>query len=195
MLVGLLAGFIAGYLVHDAMAVRQPPRLPAGAAGQFAAGEVPAGGGAAPGAAAGNPMAPMAEIQRLREHIEKNPNDADAILVLANLNFDIRSWERARELYSRHLELKPGSPDVLTDLGVTYRELGQHQEALELFDQAQKLQPNHWQSLYNQIVVYAFDLRDFPVAEKLLVELRRLQPDNPSVAELATEVARRRAAG
>lgn len=194
----MLAGFIAGYLVHDAMAVRQPPRLPAGAAAAAGPSAIAAPGMGMPGAEAGtggDPMAPMAEIQRLREQVEKNPDDADAILLLANLNFDIRNWERARELYSRHLELRPGNADILTDLGVTYRELGQHQRALELFDRAQKLQPNHWQSLYNQIVVQAFDLRDYPTAERLLIELRRLQPANPSVGELATEVARRRAAG
>jgi tetratricopeptide (TPR) repeat protein len=197
-MIGLLAGFIAGYLVHDAVAVRQPPRLPAGAA-IAAAGPSAAApgspGGSMPASPPGDPMAPMAEIQRLREHVEQNPDDADAILLLANLNFDIRNWERARELYSRHLELRPGNPDILTDLGVAYRELGQHQKALELFDQAQRLQPNHWQSLYNQIVVHAFDLEDYPAADRLLAELRRLQPDNPSVGELATEIARRRAAG
>lgn len=176
------------------MAVRQPPRLPAGAAAAVDPSAIAAPGMGMPGAEAAAGGAPMAEIQRLREHVEKNPDDAEAILLLANLNFDIRNWERARELYSRHLELRPGNADILTDLGVTYRELGQHQRALELFDQAQKLQPNHWQSLYNQIVVHAFDLGDFPVAERLLIELRRLQPANPSVGELATEVARRRAA-
>ena len=136
----------------------------------------------------------MAEIQRLREFVEKNPNDADAVLLLANLNFDIKNWDRARELYERRLQLKPGDPDVLTDLGVCYREMGEFQKALDFFDQAEKLAPDHWQSRYNKVVVLAFDLKDYAKAEAILDELRRMQPQNPSIGELAAEVARRRAA-
>src|SRR6186997_170013 len=115
---GLLAGFISGYFTHEVMAVRQPPPLAVLQAAQAAAlggahadggdvGSVPAG--AAPGdprgtgggpvggdglAGAGGPGGPpMAEILRLREQVEKNPNDADAVLTLANLNYDIRNWE------------------------------------------------------------------------------------------------------
>jgi tetratricopeptide (TPR) repeat protein len=196
--IGLLAGFIAGYLVHDFMAVRQPARIPPGGAAAHAAlgvGQAPPGSGpaAAPSEGGASP-ASMAEIQRLREHVEQNPNDAEAVLLLANLNFDIRNWARARDLYQRHLELRPGDPDVLTDLGVTHRELGEHQQALALFTEAQRLKPDHWQSLYNQAVVLAFDLKDFAAADRVLAALRELQPANPSVTELAAEVARRRGA-
>jgi tetratricopeptide (TPR) repeat protein len=154
--------------------------------------EAPAAGPSGPGAAQGGPQ--MAEIQRLRDLVEKNPNDADAVLSLANLNFDIKNWARARELYERRLTLKPGDPDVMTDMGVCYRELGDFQQALGLFNQAQALAPDHWQSRYNKVVVLAFDLKDYDGAQKVLDELQRLQPGNPSIAELAAEVARRRSA-
>lgn len=198
--IGLLAGFIAGYLLRDVMAARQPA-FQGGANPMAAAVAVEAPGpvagdtpsGAAPAAGTGGGP-PMAEIQRLREYVEKNPNDADAVLLLANLNFDIKNWGRARELYERRLQLKPGDPDVLTDLGVCYREQGDFQKALQFFDQAEKLAPDHWQSRYNKVVVLAFDLKDYAKAEAILDELRRMQPQNPSIGELAAEVARRRAA-
>ncbi len=200
--IGLLAGFIAGYLMRDVMATRQPAFQGDGqqiaAAGSMPQTAPPAvGSPAAPIGAAAEPAAggaPMAEIQRLREHLDKNPNDADAMLLLANLNFDIKNWDRARELYARHLELKPGDADVITDMGVCYRELGDFQQALTLFDQAQKLAPDHWQSRYNKVVVLAFDLKDYNGAQKILDELKQLQPQNASIAELAAEVARRRSA-
>jgi tetratricopeptide (TPR) repeat protein len=195
--IGLLAGFIAGYVMRDVMASRQPAFQGGGApsavpAAAMPAAEAPAAGPSGAAAAPGGPQ--MAEIQRLREYVEKNPNDADAVLSLANLNFDIKNWARARELYERRLALKPGDPDVMTDLGVCYRELGDFQKALELFNQAQTLAPDHWQSRYNKVVVLAFDLKDYDGAEKVLVELQRLQPGNPSITELAAEVARRRSA-
>jgi tetratricopeptide (TPR) repeat protein len=195
--IGLLAGFIAGYVMRDVMAGRQPAfqgggAPSAGPAPAMSAPEAPAAGPSGPGAAQGGPQ--MAEIQRLRDLVEKNPNDADAVLSLANLNFDIKNWARARELYERRLTLKPGDPDVMTDMGVCYRELGDFQQALGLFNQAQALAPDHWQSRYNKVVVLAFDLKDYDGAQKVLDELQRLQPGNPSIAELAAEVARRRSA-
>jgi tetratricopeptide (TPR) repeat protein len=210
--IGVLAGFISGYFVHEVMAVRQPPPLAVLEAAQAALagngsaappsqggeGAMPAADPAAAGGAvasgggsgaAGGP--PMAEITRLKEQVEKNPNDAEAILTLANLNYDIRNWARARELYERYLKLRPAQADVLTDLGVSLRGLGQFRDAMARFEEAQKLQEGHWQSLYNEVVVLAFDLKDIPRAQQVLARLRQLQPDNAEVTRLADEVTRR----
>jgi tetratricopeptide (TPR) repeat protein len=201
--IGILAGFISGYFVHEVVAVRQPPPLAVLQAAQAAVAQGAPGagapaGGAAPGApegaapaSEGAPGPAMAEILRLKEQVEKNPNDAEAILTLANLNYDIRNWARARELYERYLKLRPAKPDVLTDLGVALRGLKLYPEALARFEEAQRLQDGHWQSMYNEVVVLAFDLKDMPRAQELLARLRRLQPDNPEVTRLADEVARR----
>lgn len=193
---GVLAGFISGYFVHEVMAVRQPPPLAVLQAAQAAVmggsphdAGAPGAPGADPAAAAGDQGGPaMAEIERLKQQIESNPEDADAILQLANLNYDIRNWARARDLYTRWLELRPAEPGVLTDLGVAYRGLGEFQEAMKRFEEAQKLQADHWQSMFNQVVVLSFDLQDHERADAVLARLRTLQPNNPDVQRLAQEV-------
>ena len=198
---GALLGFIAGYVLHEAIAARQPPRLAVGAealSGENPHAGLPGGGEGAqslPGAGPQAAGAPMAEIQRLRAQVEKNPNDADALLQLANLNYDIKSWQRAADLYERFLVLRPENPDVLTDLGVTLRELGRTADALERFDRAAALSPTHWQSRFNQAVVLGLDMQDYARAEKVLEGLKSLQPANASVNELAAEIERRRQAG
>lgn len=208
-LIGIMVGFVTGYLLQDAMAARQPPRLSQEQVAEILAGS--GGPGAGPGMGQGGPgpaappnpgatsgdaaaagAAPMAEIQNLRRQIEQNPNDADAIRRLADLNFEIRNWERARELYVRFLELRPGDPGALSDLGVSYRETGQMDQALESFREAQRVAPEHWQSYYNEVIVLAFDLKQFDAAEEVLARLQRMQPDNPTVSQLAAEVARQR---
>jgi tetratricopeptide (TPR) repeat protein len=214
---GLLVGFVVAYLMFEAMASRQPPRLTPALRAQIVAGDegnggngsAPMGGGdaqaaasaagaagaavaavdpAAAGANGGTP--PMAEIQKLREYVEKNPNDLEAVRKLADLNFDIQNWQRAQELYTHYLELKPKDTDVMTDLGITYRGLRQFDKALDMFHQAKKLDPNHWQSDYNEVVVLAFDLKKTAQANVVLTELRKMQPANPDVAKLAEAVAR-----
>lgn len=219
-LVGVLVGFVIAYPVFEVMSARQPPLRPPGQAG-------PAPGAAAPGGAAATGGGPAAEeVRRLREIIENDPGNADAILALANLNLSIQDFIRARDLldryvalrpgepqalrtlanlhfetnqyaeardgYLRYLELAPEDPDVLTDLGTSYRNLEEPQRALELFRRAQKLRPDDWISRFNEVVVLAFDLGDYDAADRVLEELKALQPDNPQVSSLAAEVERRR---
>jgi hypothetical protein len=213
---GVLLGFIAGYVMHEVLVARQPPRLPAGMSATAAApdqggeggqpGEAPqapAAGGAPSGAPGAGPAAggapgggaPMiAEVRDLEARIAANPQDADAIRRLGDLNFDISNWQKAHDLYTKYLEIKPGDPDVMTDLGVTYRGLKQFDRALEIFGQVAKAAPDHWQSRYNEVVILAFDLNKMDAAKQALAELQRLQPNNEKVAQLAAAMEKRKAA-
>jgi uncharacterized protein HemY len=69
--------------------------------------------------------------------------------------------------------------------------VGDFQAALARFEEAQQLQQGHWQSLYNQVVVLAFDMKDYARAREVLARLQQLQPDNAEVSRLAQEVAQR----
>jgi tetratricopeptide (TPR) repeat protein len=183
LLVGLLAGFLVGYLAHEAMAGVQPQRLAAGAATDphAAAGPAPGGG-------------QMADLAALRETLEREPENREALLALANMNFDIGAWARAQELYERYLRLDPENADVLTDLGICLRSQGQIDAALERFREARRLRPTHWQSLYNEVVVHAFDRKDFAAAEPVLAELVRQAGDSPEVQRLVAEIERLKSA-
>ena len=210
---GLLIGFVSAYLLFETMAIRQPPRLTPALRARIAtedeAGGAPggptdarvadanamSGAPAAGGGPAGQPGQPgMAEIQQLRDFVEKNPNNAEAVRKLADLNFDIQNWARAQELYAHYLELKPNDPDVTTDLGITYRGMGKFDQALDRFHAAQKISPDHWQAYYNEVVVLAFDLKKLDQANQILARLQQMQPGNPDVAKLSAAVSRQRSA-
>lgn len=191
---GLLVGFITGYVLHDTMAARQPPRF------------VP-GSGNNPQAAAPAPAQPqaqeqtqeqaaasMAQIQQLKQYVDEHPDDLDATLQLANLNYDVRNFGRAKELYLHYLEKRPKSPDVTSDLGICFRELGDYKQALDYFHRTQEMSPNHWESRFNEVVVQAFDLKNYAAAEKALQKLEELQPNNPDVKRLAEAVAKQKGA-
>jgi len=188
-IVGLLIGFITGYLVHEIMASRQPPRLVHGQGQAAPAAPAPAAPATSPD---GGLDAKRAEIQQIETHLTSHPEDAQALLHLANLSYDVRDWRECVDAYDRYLKLRPEDPDILTDLGTCYRGIGDPKKALGLFDRAETLDPRHWQSRYNKVVVLAFDLKDYAAAERVLDELRALQPNNPDVQRLADEVARQR---
>lgn len=187
--IGLLAGFIAGYLMHEVMAARQPPLRVAGAQSTAQG----AASGAPPAAAGAQAQASMEQVQRLRAYVEENPEDKEALRLLANLNFDINNWSRAAELYQRYLTLDPGDFDVMTDLGVCLRSMGEHDRALEVFRDVIARAPKHWQARFNEVIVLAFDLGKLDAAQEAVQDLKALQPDNPDVERLAAEVERRAA--
>jgi tetratricopeptide (TPR) repeat protein len=193
---GILLGFIAGYLMHEVMASRQPPRLVAGAQNTMPGAQTP---GAGPFQGGQAPQAEQQaaqiqqEMQSLEQFVQENPNNQEAIRRLADLNFEQQRWPQARDLYTRFLELQPGEPDVLSDLGVVYRGLGEPDKALANFDQAQRLAPDHWRSRYNEVIVL-LDLQRFDEAQQVMSELEKLQPNNPNVAQLAQELQKQRKA-
>lgn len=210
---GLLLGFVGAYLAFEAIAAKQPPRRVAGmpsddpsagsgeattplnapdATGAPAAQGDVAGGPAAGGAPGARPG--MEEIRKLKEYVDKHPEDADAVRKLANLNFDIGNWARARDLYLQYEKVAKPDADLLTDLGITHRELGESEQALARFRQAEKLAPEHWQSRFNQAIVLGLDLGRFDEAIQVLEQLRQTQPANPEIDRLKGEIEKRRKA-
>jgi hypothetical protein len=220
---GLLVGFIVGYVLHDVMVAHQPlRRLPgegavvtsaaapdggdgaAGAPADDAGAAAAAGGGGAAGAeggaagggtAGGSPPPAMAAVQQLRDYVATHPKDADAVLKLANLNFDINNFGRAKDLYTQYIGLRGPNPDVLTDLGTCYRQLRQFDTALAQFRHAEELAPGHWKSRFAEVVVLAFDLNQTAAADQAFGRLQTLAPGQPEVAQLGAALQRRRAGG
>lgn len=208
---GVLVGFVAAYFLFEAVGSKQSPRAvigqapPAavapggGAPGGAPGGAAPGGGapgGGAPGTAGGGVNAPFLQQQarQLEQAVEANPSAAGSWLELANLRFDLQQFAAAAEAYQSYLELAPPHPDVLTDLGICLQMTGRPREALEQFDRAQQLQPDHWMSHFNEVLVLAFDLGRLDEAAEVLERLQELQPNNPDVERLAAEVSARRSA-
>ena len=188
-LVGVLIGFIGGYMMHEVMAAQQPARLPFGANPAAIGAPAATTAAALPAQAAGD--AQMQQIQDLSEYVRNNPDDLDAALRLANFAFDAQIWPRAAELYEIYVAANPNEPDVLTDLGVCRREMGQPEEALASFDRAIAVDDSHWQSQFNRAVVLTFDLERYDDAREGLAALQALQPGNESIARLSEELERR----
>ncbi|MFL6292842.1 MAG: tetratricopeptide repeat protein [Thermoanaerobaculia bacterium] len=102
-----------------------------------------------------------------------------------NRLYDESKWLEARDAYLEHLEANPDDPGARSDLGVCYQELGGYKKALQEFDRVLAAKPDHWQALYNKIVVLAFHVDRKPEAVALLPELQKLRPEDEAVQELA----------
>jgi tetratricopeptide (TPR) repeat protein len=85
---------------------------------------------------------------------------ADAARALADWNYDRKNWSHAIDHYQEAIARGADNPDVRTDLGNCYRFLGQAKQALAQYELAQKQNPQHENSLFNQAGLYAELLHD-----------------------------------
>ena len=104
---------------------------------------------------------------------------------MGNVYFDAERWQDSRVWYERSLAAAPDDVNVMTDLAIVHRNLGQPQQSLELLDRALELAPGHWQALYNKVVVYHFDLHQHDDAEAALRALQQLKQSDPSIPDLS----------
>ncbi|MCU1244210.1 MAG: Tetratricopeptide 2 repeat protein, partial [Acidobacteria bacterium] len=123
-------------------------------------------------------------------NVEKNPNDFDSLVQLANMYMDAAKFPQSIEYYDRALEIRE-EPTVRTDLGICYKQAGQVDKALETFRQVQREDPTQWQALYNETILLA-ENRRFDEAQVALAKLKKLQPDQPEVQKLEQALAKMR---
>lgn len=92
-------------------------------------------------------------------------------------------FARAIAAYEQALKLRPGDPNVQTDLGIAYRNIGRPDRAIEHFQAAQASDPRHLQSQVNLAVVY-LDLGEAQKAAEAAERCLSLDPP-PEIASLA----------
>lgn len=191
---GMAAGFLAGYFVfsggsREAGPVVAAPTANAGAgAGAVMPAPSLAGGmpGAMPGAMPATAL-PSAEAQariaRIEAAVLADPKNHDAWVALGNEYFDSHQFKKSVDAYGKALAIKPEDPNVLTDQGVMFRQLGQFDKAIANFQKANKVQPAHVQSLFNLGVVYASDLNKPDEAAKAWNKVLTIAPTSDQAAQ------------
>jgi len=191
---GLAFGFLLGFGLFRALETRPGHAVESeagneipGPMGPAAPTQTGAGGG---GGGGGAPM--MAEINALKERVQKDPSDVKSWTRLANLFQDAGMFEPAIEFYQRALKLTPNDANLLTDLGICYQELKQYDLALAQLEAAQKADPANWQSLYNIVVVAGLQMHQFDRADQAMTRLRQIRPDAPNLDQLQDALAKAR---
>lgn len=106
---------------------------------------------------------------------------AEAERTLANWNYDRQNWTHAIEHYQAAIASGADVPDVRTDLGNCFRFLGQPEKALEQYEIAQKENPLHENSLFNQISLFADLLHDKERAQAVARDFIARFPQSPRV--------------
>lgn len=128
------------------------------------------------------------QISMLEGIVAKDPGNRNAWVQLGNTYFDSQQPMKAVDAYGKALELDGNDPDVLTDQGVMFRQLGWYDRAIENFIKANRIQPSHAQSLYNLGVVYAYDLKDPVKAREAWEKFLKVSPSGPGADKVRAEI-------
>lgn len=155
--IALVVGLLIGIIVMEVFSAKSKKVVTSG--------DVPAG--------AGSPLDYQQRITEAEKIVALDPKNLQVWIQLGNDYYDTDQPQKAIDAYGKALQLQPENPNVLTDQGVMYKKLGENalqnkneaaasssfQKAISNFEQAQRLDPKHLQSLYNLGIVYYGDLR------------------------------------
>jgi tetratricopeptide (TPR) repeat protein len=181
LILGLMVGIAVGYILGERQAVPPAPSLPPATQG----GALPDGHPPVDEAAQAANQRLQQQVSEIQGLLNTSPDDPGLMAAMGNAFFDAQQWEDARVWYERSLQAAPGDPNVLTDLAVVYRNLKESERAVQLLDEVLAGHPEHWQALYNKVVILQFDLHQHDEAGAALRSLQELKKSNPSIPDLS----------
>jgi len=196
LVIGLVVGLTLGYMFAEQQPIPPGKALRLGVSpGGGAAGDLPEGHPPLDAAGADPQVAALErQIADTRNLLASSPDDPGLMVALGDRYFELarstgrtEHWDEARSWYEEASAKGRGDdPNVLTDLAVVYRNLGNPQGALEKLDHAIEVDGNHWQALYNKVIVLNFDLHDHDAAKQTLLRLEAVAESNPQVPDLSS---------
>jgi tetratricopeptide (TPR) repeat protein len=168
---GIAFGLIAGWIIGTQQGA---PRPPTAAAPQAAAAPAQS---AAPSQRAA--ILDENKVSALKSVADKQTNNAQPRVELANLYFDAERYDDAITWYQAALKLTPNDVNVSTDLAVCYYYTNQADKALLQLSHSLSIDPKHTKTLLNVGIVKAFGKQDLEGATKAWEQVVELGPDTP----------------
>jgi Flp pilus assembly protein TadD len=137
--------------------------------------------------AQGSPMgAVLQQIATLKQTIEKDPKNVEALTQLGTMYMEAGKFPQAIDYFQRALAVRD-DPNVRTDLGICYRNNNEPEKSLAEFRRIVQQQPDQWQALFNEVILLA-EMKRTDEAKAELAKLQALRPNDPDVARLAASV-------
>lgn len=125
------------------------------------------------------------------------PDDGETNVLLGNVLFDlgqtadVKHFAEARQAYLRALATRPSDPDVLTDVGRTYRfdRRPDMAGAIASYEKALAVDARHEAALRN-LIDALLDAGRRPEAQRRFEQLRQINPSSAGLSDLQARLAR-----
>jgi tetratricopeptide (TPR) repeat protein len=134
----------------------------------------------------------QAKVAEQEQLLKTDPNNQEATINLANLNFDLKNYTRAIQYYEKALQKDPSNINLITDLGSSYMWSGDYDKAIQLYNQSLSINPKHLQSLMN-LGIAKMSTGDKAGAAESWQKVIDYYPNDPEVPMLKQAVAKLKA--
>ena len=184
-IIGLLLGFIIGFMVHSVLSQRESaPRGPMQQTQSIPPNHPPVGVDQA--GDTGQQM--LTSVQTAMKQARENPNDFEAQVTAAKLEYQIQRYDQAIEYLLAANKLKPTDFDTLGMLGVANMDAG-HFDAAEKWYRAALLRKPDDMPVLDGLCAVLLSKGDAKAAEEAINKLAKVDPTNQDLTQFRDKLA------
>ncbi len=184
-IIGLLLGFIIGFMVHSVLSQREAaPRSPMQQTQSMPPNHPPVAGDQ--GGDTGQQM--LASVQTAMKQARENPNDFEAQVTAAKLEYQIQRFDQAIEYLLAANKIKPTDADVVAMLAVANLD-GGHFDAAEKWYRAALIKTPNDVPLLDGLCAALLSKGDAKAAEEAINKLAKVDPTNQDLAQFRDKLA------
>jgi tetratricopeptide (TPR) repeat protein len=179
-IIGLLAGFIIGFMLANSILQREAAQraAPSSAqAGNLPPNHPPVGGGDQQG---GQQM--LVQVQEAMKQAREQPNNFEAQITAAKMEYQIQRFDQAIEYLLVANKIKPDDFDTLGMLGVANLDAG-HYDAAEKWYRAALVKKPQDIPVLDGLAAALLSKGDAKGAEDIMNKLAKVDPTNQDLAQ------------
>lgn len=184
-IIGVLLGFIIGFMLHGVMSERDAARATTGAqqSQSLPPNHPPVGSDSGEGS-----QQTMMQVQEAMKQAREHPDNFDAQVTAAKLEYQIQRLDQAIEYLLAANKLKPNDFDVLAMLGVANMDAGHFDAAEKWYKAALQQKPTDIPVLdgYCAVLLTKGDAKG---AEDAINKLAKIDPTNQDLQQFRDKLA------
>jgi len=188
-IIGILIGFIIGFMLANSILTREAALkagpLSATQGQNLPPNHPPVNGG---GDQAGDPQQMFTQVQEAMKQAREHPDDFDAQLTAAKLEYQIQRYDQAIEYLLIANKLKPTDFNVLGMLGVANMDAG-HFDAAEKWYRAAIMKKPDDIPVIDGLCAVLLSKGDAKGAEEAINKLAKIDPTNQDLPQFKTKLA------
>ena len=182
-IIGLLLGFIIGFMLHGVMSQRDAIR-PVSSQAQSLPPNHPAVGNDQ----GGDPQQVFQQVQTAMKQARENPNDFDAQVTAAKLEYQVQRYDQAVEYLLKANQLRPDNFEVLAMLGEANMD-ATHYEAAEKWYRAALVKKPDEVPVVDGLCAVLLSKGDAKSAEQQINKLAKIDPTNSDLQQFRDKLA------
>ena len=183
-IIGLLFGFIVGFIFASTMSQRNPQSAATTTASQ----NLPSDHPPVSSTAGTNPSGMLEEVKASLEKARKEPKNFDAQLKAAELYYQIQRYDQAIEFLLNANQLRPDDYQTIVGLGLVNLDAGHYEVAEKWYRAALQKQPNDVQALAG-LCAATLGKGDAKAAEQAIARLEKADPNSQDLPQFRNKLA------